>query len=202
MSVDNQYPTPVIIDVTHPSNPPREASPSPEGDPPPPRRPILASLCRFIRRYLIAPLPVLLLVVGAALLIAMGAKNVQIGGLLGKLLGKKVTQKAIDIANSIPPERIGSDGSLIPIGKPDSKGMVQAHVVAIEQPGIFSDPKTVKVTPPGADEPIEVAVPDGVDANEVAQVVVIASKVTGVVVKNDSLVKGKEIDELLAKYGR
>src|SRR5690606_26093127 len=98
--VDNQYPTPVIIDITQPSTPPT----------PPPEEPetpsALAKVWAFIRKYLIAPLPVLVLVVGAALLIAMGVKNVQIGGLLGKLLGKKVSEKAIDVANSIPPGRV------------------------------------------------------------------------------------------------
>lgn len=193
----NEYPTPVIIDVTQPSTPP-----SPPKNPDPPDPSLLAKLWAFVRKYLIAPIPVLLLVIGAALLIAMGVKNVQIGGLIGKLLGKKVTEKAIDVANSIPPGRVLEDGSLIPIGEPDSKGITQAKVVAIEKPGIFSDPKTIKVTPPGATKPIEVVVPDGVKAKDVEQVVVVNHKVTHVTVKNDSAVKAKDVDDLLAKYGK
>jgi hypothetical protein len=162
----------------------------------------LAKLWAFIRKYLIAPIPVLVLVIGAAFLVAMGVKNVQIGGLVGKLLGKKVTEKAIDVANSIPPDRVSEDGSLIPIGEPDSKGITQAKVVAIEKPGMFSDPKTVKVTPPGASKPIEVAVPDGVNARDVEQVVVVNHKITHVTVKNDSAVKVQDVDDLLAKYGK
>jgi hypothetical protein len=198
MPVDNQYPTPVIIDITQPSDPP---APAPQ-EPPPSGPSWLAKLWAFIRKYVIAPIPVLVLIVGAALLIAMGVKDIQIGGLLGKLLGKKVTEKAIDVANSIPPGRVREDGSLIPIGAPDSKGMTQAKVVAIEKPGIFSDPKTIRVTPPGATKPIEIAVPDGVKAKDIEHVVVVNQKITGVTVKNDSAVKAQDVDDLLAKYGK
>lgn len=195
--VDNQYPTPVIIDITEPSTPP---SPPP-GEPERPSA-LARKVWAFIRKYLIAPIPVLLLVIGAVLLIAMGVKDVQLGGLLGKLLGKKVSTKAIDVANSIPPGRVREDGTLIPIGEADSRGMTQATVVPIEKPNIFSDPKTIKVTPPGATKPIEVAVPDGVKAKDIEHVVLVNQKITGVTVKNDSAVNAQDVDNLIAKYGK
>lgn len=199
MPVDNQYPTPVIIDVTQPSTAPPVAPPPQDPSPGPS---FIAKVWAFIRKYLIAPVPVLVLVITAALLVALGVKNVQIGGLIGKLLGKKVSEKAIDVANSIPDGRLMVDGSLIPLGQPDSQGITQAKVVPIEKPGFFSDPKTIKVTPPGATKPIEVAVPDGVKAKDIEQVVVVNHKVTHVTVKNDSAVKAQDVDELLAKYGK
>jgi len=80
--------------------------------------------------------------------------------------------------------------------------MTQATVVPIDKPGMFSDPKTIKVTPPGATKPIEVAVPDGVKAKDIEHVVVVNQRITTVTVKNDSAVKARDVDDLLAKYGR
>jgi hypothetical protein len=155
-------------------------------------------------KYLIGPLPALLLIAGAWALVALGAKNVQIGGLLGKLLGKPKPDggKSIEVANSIPPGRVRPDGSVIGIGQPDSKGVTQAVVVPIQQPGMLSDPKVIKVTPPGAAKPIEVGVPDGVRAKDVEQVVVVRNEIKAVTVKSSSAIQAKDLDDLLARYQR
>lgn len=198
MTDDNRYPTPLIIDVTHSSSPP--APPPQQG---PPKDSALTKLWSLARKYVIAPLPVLLLVIGAAVLVALGAKNVQVGGLIGKLLGKKSPEtKAIDVANSVPAGRVRADGSIIPIGAHDSKGLTQAQVVPIEKPGMFSDPKVIKVTPPGADKPIEVAVPDGVKAKDVEHVVVVQQEIKAVTVKSTSAIQAHDVDDLIAKYKR
>lgn len=154
-------------------------------------------------RTIAAPLPAILLVVGAILLIALGVKNVQIGGLLAKLFGKedKGGPKAIDVANTVPADRVDKNGNLIPIGTPDSKGITQAQVVPIQQPGMFDDPTEVKVVPPGQTEPIVVKLPDGVKASDVDKVVVVKPEVYAVSVRSSSSVTGKDVDDLLAKYG-
>lgn len=189
---ENRYPTPVIIDVTQPSSAP----------PPAPEPPSKWKKARaFVLKYLVGPIPALLLVVGACILVAVGVKNVQIGGLLGKLLGKTLTpHKAIEVANSVPAGRVREDGTLIKIGEADSKGITQAQVVAIEKPGIFSDPRVIKITPPGASKPIEVQVPDGVKAKDVEHVVVVSPQVLAVTVKSSSPIKAQDVDDLLAKY--
>jgi hypothetical protein len=206
MTDDDRYPTPMIIDVTQPSSAPPAPPEPPTGisEPPPssPRPSSALKLWPLLRKYVIAPIPVVVLVLGAALLILFGAKNIQVGGLIGMLLGKKVTQKAIAVANSIPPERIRADGTLIHIGEADSKGITQAHVVAIEMPGLFSDPKTIKVTPPGATKPIEVAVPDGVRAQDVEHVIIVDQEIKHVTVKSTSSIRATDVDDLLAKYGK
>lgn len=153
-------------------------------------------------RVLGAPVVLLLLVAGAVLLASAGIKNVQIGGLIGALFGKKgPAHKALGAANSIPEGRVGKDGKLIPIGKADQKGMTQAAVVAIESPGLFSNPDTVVFTPPGADKPVEVKLPDGVRANDVEHVVVVQPSKFVVTVKDSSGVTKKSVDDLLRKYG-
>ncbi len=150
------------------------------------------------RKYVLAPLPILVIVVVAVLLVALGAKNVQIGGLIGKILGKKDSKKAVDVANTIPKDRIGADGTLIPIGTPDAKGLTQAKVVPIQNPGLFDDPSKVKIMDKG--KVVDVPLPTGVKAKDVEHVVVISPEVTAVTVKTGSSVKAGDVDQLLKKY--
>jgi hypothetical protein len=155
-------------------------------------------------RWIAAPLPAILLVVGALILIVLGVKNIQIGGLLNKLFGKDDKdpkgKKAIDKANSIPEDRVDKDGKLIPLGEPDSKGHTQAVVVPIEEPGLFGDPDKIKVTPPGG-ETIEVELPDGVKAKDVDKVIITQPGDFVVTVKDSSGVEAEDVDSLLEKYG-
>ena len=150
---------------------------------------------------LLAPGVALLVVIGAIVLVAMGCKELQIGGLLGKLFGKPAPEKnAIDTANSIPKDRVDANGNLIPLGKPDSKGDTQVQVVPIEQPGIFSNPGSVKYIPPGQTDPVEVKLPDGVKSSDVENVVIVSPTVTAVTVKDNTGLTTTRIDDLLAKY--
>jgi hypothetical protein len=185
-------PPPVIVDVTQPS-----ASP---GAPPPDWK---TKVWGFVRKYVLAPVPVLIIVAVAFVLAMLGVKNLQVGGLIGKILGRRAPEnKAIEVANSIPPGRVREDGSIINIGEPDSKGLTQAQVVAIKEPGLFDDPKVIKVTPPGETKPISIQVPDGVKAHDIETVVVIKPEVMAVTVKSTSKIKAEDVDDLLKKYKR
>ncbi len=154
-------------------------------------------------RAIAAPLPAILLVVGAVVLVALGVKNLQIGGLLGKLLGKEPPKgpKAVDAANSIPEDRVDPNGHVIPIGAPDSQGQTQAKVVPIESGGLFDRDDQVKIVPPNASEPVVVNLPDGVKAKDVDKVILVQPEVYVVTVHDSSKVAAKDIDDLLLKYG-
>lgn len=150
----------------------------------------------------IGPILVVLVVIVAIVLVAIGFKELQIGGILGRLLGKKAAGgRAIDVANSVDPDRVDANGKLILPGQPDSTGQTQAVVVPIEDPGLFSDPKTVKFVEPGKTEPTEVQLPDGVTNKDVSQVVLVQPDITVVTVKDNSKVPAKTVDDLLRRYG-
>lgn len=157
----------------------------------------------FFRKYVLAPLPILLLLAGAVVLTLLGVKNVQVGGLIGKLLGKDDggSKKAIDVANSIPKDRVDAHGNLIPIGTPDSQGITQAKVVPIKKPGIFDDPTEVRILDPEKKKEVKVKLPDGVKARDVDKVVIVSPEVTAVTVHSKSSVTAGEVDDLLNKYG-
>lgn len=157
----------------------------------------------WIGAKLLGPLGAVLLILVAFLLVSMGFKELQIGGLLGRLLGKKDpdAEASIDLANSIDKDRVGPDGKLIEPGTPDSKGQTQAIVVPIEEPGLFSNPDTIKFIPPGEQKPIEVVLPDGVKNKDVDQVLVVKPDVVVVTVKDSSGIPAAKVDDLLKKYG-
>jgi len=152
---------------------------------------------------LIGPIVALVLVAVAVMLAAMGWQELQIGGLLAKLFGKKKPeQKAIAIANSVPPDRVDPEGRIIPPGVPDSQGNVQAVVVPIKEPNLLSNPKTVKFTPPGEKKPVEIQLPDGVRARDIDKVIVVKPETVAVTVKDNSGITAHRIDDLLSKYAK
>jgi len=149
----------------------------------------------------VGPGVVLVLVVVAIILVSLGIKNIQIGGLIGRIFGKKKPEHtAIDVANSVPTARVDDKGKIIPIGVPDSKGMTQAAVVPIQNPGIFSNPDHVVFTPPGDTKPIEIQLPVGVKAKDVERVIVVKPTKFVVTVKDKSGIKAATVDDLLKKY--
>jgi hypothetical protein len=162
----------------------------------------MKAVFRWMGVKLMAPGVALVVVAIAIVLVAMGVKELQIGGLLGWLFGKKdPEQKAIDIANTVPPHRVDPNGVLIPQGTPDSKGDTQAVVVPIQSPGIFSNPTTVTFTPPGSDKPIEIQLPDGIKNKDVDKVIVVQPGKFVVTVKDSSGIPAQKVDDLLKKYG-
>lgn len=163
----------------------------------------IKSIFSWMGRHLLAPIVAVIVIVAAIALLIVGVRDLQIGGLLGRLFGRKDEdpKKAIDIANSIDPDRIDKNGNLIQPGVPDSNGNTQAVVVPIQQPGLFSDPHKVIFTPPGETKPVEVVLPDGVTNKDVEHVVIVKPEVTVVTVKDTSGVSAGQVDDLLKKYG-
>lgn len=161
----------------------------------------LKAWAAWVWAKLCVPGVALLVVLGGFVLVAIGFKELQIGGLLAKLFGKKPAPGTAAVANTVPPGRVDSNGNLIPVGQPDSTGQTQVPVVPVHEPGFFSDPQTVKFTPPGAEKPVEVRLPDGVKNTDVKQVIVIQPETVVVTVKDNSGVTAEKVDDLLAKYG-
>lgn len=160
------------------------------------------SVWAWIRKWVLAPIPAILIVAGAIILVMLGAKNIQIGGLLAKLTGRKEGKKAVDVANSVPEDRVDPDGKILPPGMPDEKGITQAVVVPIEPPSIFSNPDTVVIHDPEEKKPVVIELPKGVKAKDVDKVVVVKPEVYAVTVKDSSKVPAETVDDLLAKYGK
>lgn len=163
------------------------------------------SFIKKISPKLLGPLAALVVIALAILLVSMGFKELQIGGLLGKLLGKKGgvdpdKGPTVETANSIDPKRVDADGKLIPQGVPDSKGDTQAVVVPIQPPGIFSDPNQVVFVAPGDTEPTVIDLPEGVINKKVDQVIIVQPNVVAVTVRDNSTVSKQTVDDLLAKY--
>jgi hypothetical protein len=149
---------------------------------------------------LLGPLLVGLVILVGVVLAMVGVKDLQLGGIIGALLGKKTGPGDIDVANSIPKERIDSTGKLIPLGSADEQGMTQIAVVPIQPPGFLSNPDVVKFTPPGKSTPVEVKLPVGVKADHVEHVVVVAPGTFAVTVKDSSGITAARLDDLLKKY--
>lgn len=153
-------------------------------------------------RALAVPLLVTLVFGVALIMISAGIKNVRIGGLLDKLLGRDSKgTKAVDVANGIPEGRVGKDGNLIPIGEPDGKGITQARVVEVDAGGLFDRNDQVKITSPDSPDPIVIDLPEGVTASDVDKVLVVRPEVFVVTVKSTSPVSAADVDDLLRKYG-
>lgn len=167
---------------------------------------VFAGMWSFVKKVspkLLGPLAALVVIAIAILLVSMGFKELQIGGLLGKLLGKKDDPSkgpTVETANTIDPKRVDADGKLIPQGVPDSKGDTQAVVVPIQPPGLFSDPTQVVFTAPGDTKPTVVDLPEGVTNKQVDQVIVVQPNVVAVTVKDSSTVSKQTVDDLLKKY--
>lgn len=165
----------------------------------------LKRLWEGFTRWILGPGAALIVVAVVLVLVFFGASNLQVGGLLDKLLGRDKKPggggKAVDVANSVPKKRVDKDGNLIPPGTPDSKGKTQAVVVPIKPPNPLKRNDKVEFVPPGETKPVEVDLPDGVRAKDVEAVVVINPEVKVVTVKYHSGVSGKDLDSLIEKYG-
>jgi hypothetical protein len=163
----------------------------------------IMTVLRWASKNLLAPVVAIVIIVVSIVLVSMGFKELQIGGILGKLFGRTTDdpKKNLDVINSIDSDRIDKDGRVIPINQPDSKGDTQVQVVPIDQPGLFSDPNVVTFTPPNSDKPIQIVLPDGVTSKDVDKVVIVSPEVHAIVVRDSSGIDAKKIDDLLAKYG-
>lgn len=156
-----------------------------------------AKVVEFLRR---SWLKILIAVVVVALVVMLLAGlRANVDPLLSRLRDKdKPYVKAVGIANSVPPGRIGADGKPIPVGTPDEVGMTQAVVVPVQPPGPFQGDGFVDVIPPGKD-PIRVQLPTGVKAADVETVIIVKPNVVAVSVRDDSGVSPERVDDLLAR---
>lgn len=151
----------------------------------------LKSLGKWIIRYPLAAAATIIMVVGAILMLLMG-KKFQLGGLLGKLWGKKKEN-----LRGVPPEdRVDKDGKPIQPGESDDKGYVQAPISDIKKLGLFDDPKTITVIHPEKGE-LVIDLPEGVKNEDVKEVVEIEPDVYEVR-NNDT---GVDTGELLSILG-
>lgn len=168
----------------------------------------MKSTFSWVTTKMLGPILAVVIILLGILLASMGFKELQIGGLLGKVLGKKDGSEgapekgSIELANSIDKDRVAPNGKLIQPGTPDSTGQTQAVVVPIKDPGLFSDPKKVVFVPPGEEKPVEVILPDGVTNNDVEAVVVVKPHVVAVTVKDSSGISAQRVEDLLSKYDR
>jgi hypothetical protein len=150
---------------------------------------------QFALRYPVAIVLTVLLVAGAVLMACFG-KTFQVGGLIGKLWGKKPSDT--DVRVLPPSDRVDKDGKLIPLGEPDEKGFVQAPITTnIKDPGIFSDPDTVTVVHPEKGE-VTLPLPKGVKNSDVKQVIEVRPNVYEVR-NNDKGSDPKEVLDILDK---
>lgn len=144
-------------------------------------------------RYPLAMAATVLIIVGGVLLAVFG-RNVQLGGLLGKLWGHK-TETEPDAVLHPPPGRVDDKGQPIQPGQPDDKGFVQPVVLPVKPPNVFTDPDTVTVVKPDGKE-VVLQLPTGVKNSDVQQVVMVSPNVYQVANNDKGVDAGKLLEEL------
>jgi len=153
---------------------------------------VVSSVGKWFIRYPLAAASAILVIAGGVMLLIMG-KDVQIGGLLGKLFGKNKNSNA----RGIPPkDRIDKDGKPIQPGQSDESGYVQAPVYEIKDPGFFDDPDTVTIIHPDKGK-VVIDLPKGVKNKDVKEVVEMAPDIYEI--RNND--KGVDAGSLLKDLG-
>ncbi len=142
--------------------------------------------------YPLATAATILVVAFALMAFAFGWK-LQLGGILGKIWGKKDSPDAPVLQP--PPGRVDGSGKTIEPGQPDPEGFVQPVAVKIKDPGMFSDPKKVTVVTPSGDE-VDVKLPTGVKNEDVKQVVMVAPNVFQVANNDKGVDAGKILEDI------
>jgi hypothetical protein len=128
-----------------------------------------------------------------ALFAALSGNQLQMGGLIGKLFGKKKQPNTREI---VPEDRVNEDGKPITPGESDDKGFVQAPTnLEVVEPTIFSDPDTIIVKHPEKGK-IKIDLPKGVKNKDVKEVVLIKPDIVEIK-NNDKGVDTKKILEFL-----
>lgn len=147
-------------------------------------------LFKLAIQYPLATAASVFVVIGAVLLMIFGKREIQIGGILGKLWGKKPIESRV-----IPPEeRKTPDGTPILPGQSDKEGFVQAlPTTTIKNPGLFSDPKIVVIQNAGKE--VKIPLPVGVRNKDVAEVTIIDTNVVEIK-SNDKGIKRIELVNL------
>jgi hypothetical protein len=143
-------------------------------------------------KYPLTVAATVVLAVGAVVM-AMAGRDVQIGGLLEKMFGKKKTNTDIKV---LPPiERVDTGGNQIFPGESDDKGYVHSPVsTKIVEPGVFSNPDEIVVVHPEKGE-VTIPLPAGVKNKDVAEVIEVEPDVYQIK-NNDSGVNISELREI------
>jgi len=143
-------------------------------------------------KYPIAIIGTVLLMVMAVLAMTMG-KNIQIGGLLESLWGKKEPKNNRLV---VPDERTDDEGEPIKPGESDDEGYVQVPAkITIKEPGIFSDPDKIEIIDEMGNGS-KIPLPKGVKNSDVEEVVVVKPNVYEVKNK-DGGVNVVDLDNLI-----
>lgn len=134
-----------------------------------------------------------LLVIVGGIILVLFKKDLQIGGLLGSLTGKKQP----NLRAVVPEGRVDGAGKPILPGQSDQQGFTQAPVSAtIQKPGLFSDPKTLVVEHPTKGKQV-IALPTGVINKDVSEVIEISPDVYEVKNNDKSKVDTKRLLDVL-----
>lgn len=157
---------------------------------------VASSLWKWLLRYPIAiPLTVLLVIAAVAAIVV--GQDLQIGGILDKLWGRKPKG---DKRTVIPEDRVDEDGKPIQPGESDDKGFVQAPVKTdIKKPGILSNPDEIIIEDPDEGE-VVIPLPEGVKNKDVKEVIRIKPKVYEVK-NNDGGTSVHELADLISELG-
>lgn len=151
-------------------------------------------LYQIVIHYPIAAALTVLIVVFATFMLVTG-RTIQIGGLLGKIWGKKSVQNSREI---IPEDRKDEAGKPILIGESDKEGFVQASAVEIKPPGIFSNPNTIKIVESDG-KTKEINLPTGVTNKDIKEVTIIKPNIVEIKKSDKSGVDVTHLIELLEK---
>lgn len=133
------------------------------------------------------------IVLAAVLLPVAATSRLNLGGLIGSLLGlNKSGKKSVAAANTV------AKGRITQIGEPDSTGRIQAHQEKLSRPwNPFRDKSVVKLN-----DGTKVKLPDGIQDTDVDLVVHTSPDATVVRVADDNTIKvptAKTMDEVLAQ---
>lgn len=146
----------------------------------------------FVKSKPVALVISLFVVIGGIFLFVFN-KNLQIGGILGSLLGQKKT----DLRATVAEDRTDAAGKSIAPGQSDANGYTQAPIsTSIKAPGLFSDPSQLVI-----DHPVKgkqtIQLPVGVTNKDVAEVTEIDSNVYEIKNHDSSSVDTKKLLAIL-----
>jgi len=147
---------------------------------------------KWMLRYPLAAAAAVFLII-LALFVALSGNQLQMGGIIGKLFGKKKQPNTREI---VPEDRVDENGKPITPSESDDQGFVQAPTkLEIVEPTIFSNPDTIIVKHPEKGK-VKIDLPQGVKNKSVREVVLVKPNVIEIK-NNDKGVDTKKILEFL-----
>lgn len=156
----------------------------------------------WLLRYPLALIISMGVIVVAVILLAAGVGDrFNVGGIIGKLFGKRGAddpEDQIKIANEVPEDRVDEDGNKISLETEDEEGWKQKEVKQIDRSGNpFRDKSKIQVQDGRGNEKI-LKLPKGVKDLDVEKVIEVKPKVYDIVVKEAP----KPVDDDVISYLR